>query len=201
MTQYQFNDNMDEISGFGGEYEATCRKMLTAALEWLDVHPDANPQFSGFKGIYGVIKDDNGDGEALSNAAIAGAGEFGPTGAMHQAVISAALWIKTNGWNAYVKAMTHPEGQVGIFKEKLARKSEDYDRLSARFDEISAERDRRGTIIAEKVLGWERYKVSNGEQEAYGRNQAAVNELRLGCRLSELVDGAIKAMRLKGEAA
>ena len=200
MTQYQFNDDMNEISGFGGEYEAACRRMLAGALEWLDAHPEANPQFTGIKNVIGVIKDDNGDGEALSNAAMAAAGDYGPSGAQHHAVIAAALWIKANGWDAYIKAMTHPEGQVGILKEKLARKTEDYDRLWARFEELSTERDRRGSIIAEKVLGWKRHKVSNGQQEAYGRDQAAVDELCLGSRLSKLVDGAIKAMRLEGEA-
>lgn len=201
MTRYHFNDDMNEISGFGGEYESCCRRMLASALEWLDAHPEADPQFSGFKNVYGVIKDDNGDGEALSNAAVAGAGDFGPSGAQHQAVIIAALWIKANSWDAYVKAMTHPEGQVGILKEKLGHKTEDYDKLWARFEELAAEKGRRGSIIAEKVLGWKRYKVSNGQQEAYGRDQAMVDGLGLGCRLSDLVDGAIKAMRLEGKAA
>ena len=34
---------MDEVSGFGGKYEATVRSMIRAGLEWWDAHPTARP--------------------------------------------------------------------------------------------------------------------------------------------------------------
>jgi hypothetical protein len=74
MTKYAFTNNMKEISGFGGGYEETCRKMLIAAVEWLDDHPDADPQFYGYKNIYGVIHEDNDDAKALSKAVVDASG-------------------------------------------------------------------------------------------------------------------------------
>lgn len=99
-SKYVFTAEMGEISGFGGGYEQTCRNMLAAGLEWLDAHPKAAPKFMGFKGIYGVLADDNDDGKALSAAVVAGA-DGDCTGAMHQAVISHCMFIRKNGWERY----------------------------------------------------------------------------------------------------
>ncbi len=104
--KYQFTPEMDEISGFGGGYETTCRAMLSAGLEWLDAHPNAEPKFHGWKNIYGIIEEDNEDAKELSNAATVG---FDCTGAMHQAVISHCLHIKSSGWDTYVKEMSERE--------------------------------------------------------------------------------------------
>ena len=38
---YEFTPMMGEISGFGGSYEAGCRAMLKAAVEWLDAEKAA----------------------------------------------------------------------------------------------------------------------------------------------------------------
>jgi hypothetical protein len=97
---------MAEISGFGGSYEATCRKMLKSGLKWLDVHPEADPVFHGYKGIYGICVEDNEDAKALSKAII-DASNNDATGAMHQAVISSILWIKKNSWKEYVAKMSN----------------------------------------------------------------------------------------------
>ena len=105
MKKYEFTKDMEEISGFGGGYEKTCRKMLTAGLKWFDENPKAKPKFHGYKQIYGIIGEDNEDARALSKAVIKGSdGEA--TGAMHQAVIIKILWIRKNGWNAFVKEMS-----------------------------------------------------------------------------------------------
>jgi hypothetical protein len=102
---YEFTPEMGEISGFGGGYEETCRKMLKAGMEWLDANPKAEPQFHGYKGIYGIIEEDNADAKALSDAVVAGSGGD-CTGAMHQAVIGACLYIRKNGWDSYVREMS-----------------------------------------------------------------------------------------------
>lgn len=103
-TKYSFTSDMGEISGFGGGYEQTCRNMLAAGLEWLDDHPEADPQFRGMEGVYGIIREENDDAKALSEAVVAGA-DGDCTGAMHQAVISSCLWIRKNGWEAYCESM------------------------------------------------------------------------------------------------
>jgi len=102
---YEFTESMGEISGFGGGYEAACRAMLKAGLKWFDSNPNANPQFHGYKGIYGIIHEDNDDAKTLSKAVVAGSGDD-CTGAMHQAVVISILWIHENGWDAYVKEMS-----------------------------------------------------------------------------------------------
>jgi len=103
MTKYEFEDGMDEISGFGGSYEAACRKMVNAGLEWFDEHPNADPPFMGYKGIYGIIDADNKDAKKLSEAVLASVDDC--TGAMHQATISHIMHIHKVGWETYVKEM------------------------------------------------------------------------------------------------
>lgn len=105
--EYQWQEGMGEISGFGGGYEEMCRKMLFAGLAWLDANPNANPEFRGYTGIYGIITETNEDAESLSEA-ILEPSERGATGAMHQAVVGACLYVKREGWDAYVEAMSAP---------------------------------------------------------------------------------------------
>lgn len=105
MSKYDFTSSMGEISGFGGGYEATCRAMLKAGLEWFDLHPDAKPMFHKFEGVYGIIAEENQDAKDLSEAVVRGGGDD-CTGAMHQAVISHVLFIKKNGWDEFVKKMS-----------------------------------------------------------------------------------------------
>ena len=104
MSDYEWTPEMGEVSGFGGGYEETCRAMVKAGCQWFDSHPDADPQFTGYKNIYGIITEDNEDAKALSKAVVAGANED-CTGAMHQATVGTCLWIRKNGWLAYMKEM------------------------------------------------------------------------------------------------
>ena len=102
--KYEFTDDMAEISGFGGGYEDCCRAMVVAGLEWLDEHPTAEPKYHGWKGVYGVIDEDNEDAKQLTKAVLDAAEKRGgSTGAMHQATIGHILWIRKNGWENYVK--------------------------------------------------------------------------------------------------
>lgn len=110
MSKYKYTPEMREISGFGGGYEETCRAMVVAGLEWLDQNPQANPEFSHYSNVYGIINKENDDAKALSEAVVAAA-NHDCTGAMHQATISHILWIKKNGWDKYVENMTKPEAE------------------------------------------------------------------------------------------
>lgn len=91
---------MGEISGFGNGYESCCQDMLEAGVNHLNEHPDSDPHYKGFKGIYGVILEDNPDAKALTKAVI-DAAKGDATGIMHQAVISRLLQIKKHGWDWY----------------------------------------------------------------------------------------------------
>lgn len=116
MPDYTFTDDMAEISGFGGTYEACCRAMVVAGLKFWDAQPQAfNPEFRGYQNVYGVISEENADAKALTKAVLdapmlidgksATVGEYGATGAMHQATITAILWIRRNGWEKYCSEM------------------------------------------------------------------------------------------------
>ncbi len=97
-----------EISGFGGNYEKDCRKMLIAGLKWLEDNPKANPVFHGYKGVYGIISEDNEDGKVLSKAVVDGS-DGNCSGAMHQAVIQTIFWIMKKGIDKYLKQMNEEE--------------------------------------------------------------------------------------------
>lgn len=105
----QYTKEMGEISGFGGGYEEACRNMVLAGLQWLDEHPGADPQFHGYKGIYGLISEDNDDAKQISAAMVEASGESGCTGAMHQATVGHVLHIKEVGWEKYVEEMSERE--------------------------------------------------------------------------------------------
>lgn len=105
MSKYEFKAGMAEISGFGGTYEEMCQKMVIAGLEWLDSNPIADPLFSGYKNVFGLVNEDNADAKALSKAVIEPAKDFA-TGAMHHAAIATIMWIRAHSWDEYVKEMS-----------------------------------------------------------------------------------------------
>ena len=103
-----YDSEMGEISGFGGGYEETCRRMALAGMQWFDEHPQADPKFHGYKHITGIITEDNADAKALTDAILAASGGD-CTGAMHQACVSHALAYKRLGWDAYRAEMLKRE--------------------------------------------------------------------------------------------
>ena len=105
--KYQYTEDMREISGFGGSYEAACRAMVVAGLEWLDKKAEAVPEFSTYENIYGVINAENEDAKELRRVMAEAAGDD-PTGAMMQATIGHVLWIKKNGWDKYCEEAIAP---------------------------------------------------------------------------------------------
>jgi hypothetical protein len=107
MTPGVWVEGMGEISGFGGGYEQACQQMLRQGLQWFTDHPDAKPEFKGFKNVFGLITEENHDAKSLSDAICAG---VEPSGAMHQAVIGHLFAIRRMGWEAYVAEMSKPHG-------------------------------------------------------------------------------------------
>lgn len=103
MNKYEFEDGMTEISGMGGTYEKACRKMVKAGMEWFDKHPKANPLFSGYEEICGIIYSDNEDAKKLSD--VVGTVVDGCSGAQHQAAIGHIMHAHKVGWVKYVEEM------------------------------------------------------------------------------------------------
>ena len=113
---YTHTKEMGEISGFGGDYEECCQRMLDAAVRHLlETRPESDPKFYGRKEIYGVIVEGNDDARELSSIVKRAATEdgkhpeWGCTGAQHQAVVMRALWIKAHGWEKYKEECSKEE--------------------------------------------------------------------------------------------
>lgn len=104
----KWDEAMGEISGFGGGYEATCRAMVLAGIQWIDEHPEAQPRFQGNSQIYGIILEDNQDAKDLTEAIIAASGGD-CTGAMHHASVSHVLAYQRLGWDEYKRQLIECE--------------------------------------------------------------------------------------------
>ncbi len=104
--RYEWQPGMREISGFGGAYEQACRRMVQAGCFWLEDHPDAKPEFRGYKNILGVVSEENDDAKALSEAIAKPVPDC--SGAMHAWSVNACMFVRKNGWPAYVAGMSTP---------------------------------------------------------------------------------------------
>lgn len=82
---------LGEVSGFGGEYETSCQKMVKAGVEWL--RKNGKPQ------TIGPIMD-----------ACVSACKYA-TGAMVGAAAKHAYFIFANGWEKYAESMRRKGGE------------------------------------------------------------------------------------------
>ena len=105
---YRHTDDMGEISGFGGGYEACCQDMLEAGVKWLASRPDANLEGHTFEGVYGIFTPDSDDAKEMDRIVLDAANGQG-TGAMHHAVMSRLFFISKNGWGEYCKQLRERE--------------------------------------------------------------------------------------------
>ncbi len=101
-AKYTWEEGMDEISGFGGSYEKVCQVMLDVGIQWLDDHPDADPQFSSYPNVTGIINEDNEDAETMYKVVSESTNGYA-SGAMMQIALSQAMWVRHNGWDEYVR--------------------------------------------------------------------------------------------------
>ena len=81
---------LGEISGFGGEYEDTCRKMVKAGVDWL--RKNGKPETMG----------------PIMDACAASVPDC--TGAMAGASAQHAFFIYANGWEKYCENMKKKGG-------------------------------------------------------------------------------------------
>lgn len=100
-------DDMGEVSGLGGEYEAACRRMVLAAASWIDRHPNAELSFEAVDGVFGLVRGATDESRALMDemAWACGTGSKRPSGAMMHAAVMHALCIQKHGWDAYCLGM------------------------------------------------------------------------------------------------
>ncbi len=111
-----WDESMGEISGFGGGYEAVCRAMVITGIRWIDGHPDADIQVSGFKGVFGLVTEESQDAKELVKAMMDAPVYLDGkklqdrvrddcTGAMHHAAINHVMAYKRLGWDEYKRQL------------------------------------------------------------------------------------------------
>ena len=98
---FRHTEDMGEISGFGGGYEACCQDMLEAGVRWLSERKEAADLMGhDYEGVFGIFVPDSDDAKVLEKVVLAAAkGES--TSAQHHAVMSRLFFIARNGWDAY----------------------------------------------------------------------------------------------------
>lgn len=125
MPYVEWTPDMGEISGFGGGYEAACRAMVKAGVEYWEMRdtsgesPKFDPHYKGFKGVFGLCIDDNVDAKALDEAmmnttmigpdGVAVRVGDGATGAMHQAAVNHIFGFRKLGAAEYVSTLRRRE--------------------------------------------------------------------------------------------
>lgn len=108
MSKYSYPENARELSGFGGGYEESCRKMVVAGMEWIDAHPNCDLSYKEFEGIYGMTTDESDDMKEMQtqmNIVINNAA----SGAMMQCCSGHIMFAHKNGWDKYMEEMTSEE--------------------------------------------------------------------------------------------
>lgn len=104
--EYKHTEDMGEISGFGGGYEALCQQMLHNGVSFLAERSGADVTVLESPQIYGLVKLEGEDAKALEEAVMDGID--GATGAMHHAVMARLAYINKNGWDAYCAELRKP---------------------------------------------------------------------------------------------
>lgn len=113
--EFEFTEDMNEISGLGAEYERSCRAAVIAGSHWALDHPDAEPAIEGYTGGDGWVKPQNMAGTSLLAAIEAAAftmddgrkitlGEL-LTPNQYVLVLQHIGLIAQMGWNAYAEKM------------------------------------------------------------------------------------------------
>lgn len=112
-VEYKHTEDMGEISGFGGDYEAACQQMLHQGVVWLNEHPEAKESLEGrtLNGIYGLFISNNDVTQELEDAVCKDIPGGGPTGAMVQAVMTRLFYISARGWEEYCAACRKSENE------------------------------------------------------------------------------------------
>ena len=102
---FRHTQDMGEMSGFGGEYEETCQKMLEAGVLWLNDHPDCLLVIGSVPGVIGIVNPESDDAKELTdtivNASRDKEGKSNCTGAMVHELLGRLFYIRHNGWDKY----------------------------------------------------------------------------------------------------
>jgi len=118
MHIYEFTDDMNEVSGYGGDYERACRAAIAVGATWVSLHPAAEPEVDGNNGISGYVRGANEDGAKMldciddqpfrmDDGREVKLGDV-LTPAMYYVALYHIGFITEFGWNAYAEKMRSP---------------------------------------------------------------------------------------------
>lgn len=116
--QMEYTDEMRELSGFGGGYEAACRKMALAGARYLIEHV-SDELLTRWKldDLHAESKNEPSRRKQRSTYVafekVVGDAEDGCTGAQHAAACYHAWSIRVLGWAAYKAKMTELKNEEG----------------------------------------------------------------------------------------
>lgn len=115
---FEYTEDMNEITGLGSDYERGCRTGVLAGMRWVIEHPGAEPAINGYSGEDGWLQPQNMAGTSLL-AAIEAApftldngtklclGEL-LTPNQYLFVLQHIGFIAQMGWDAYAQKMRTP---------------------------------------------------------------------------------------------
>jgi hypothetical protein len=101
VQRYEWTDEMDEISGFGGEYEESCRQMVTAGLKWLERNDGPATEFSMGDNVFARI-DEEAEATDELRTHMASAVDMDPSPSMLHLCVKHTLYAHEIGFEAYV---------------------------------------------------------------------------------------------------
>ncbi len=105
--EYKHTEDMGEISGFGGSYEADCQQMLHNGVTFLSNKEGVDFKIFTIKNVYGICDIRGDDAKDIEAAVMDGIDDA--TGAMHQAVMSRLHYINKHGWEKYCEELRKNE--------------------------------------------------------------------------------------------
>lgn len=119
MNAFDFDEQMNEISGLGGEVERACRAAVCTGATWWLSHPQGDPVVDGdMRARPATIHGVNDEGRSLiaairetpftrDDGAKVTLGDY-LTHGMYYLILHHVMWIGSFGWKWYVEKMSAP---------------------------------------------------------------------------------------------
>jgi len=101
VHRYDWINEIGEISGFGGEYEESCRQMVTAGLKWLEQNEGPSTEFSTGDNVFAQI-DEEADATDELRTHMVSAVDMDPSPSMLHLCLKHTLYANEIGWEGHV---------------------------------------------------------------------------------------------------
>jgi hypothetical protein len=118
MSAFSFTEQMNEVTGLGGEIERACKAAVCAGAAWWRAHRGGNPIVDADMGKRGRLYGVNEEGQSLlaliqatsftlDDGAKVTLGDY-LTPQMYYLPLHHVMWIGKHGWKWYVEKMSVP---------------------------------------------------------------------------------------------